>query len=100
MRLGFKALTTMPDGPRYEDDFFAWTQYQAEVLRSMPVSEDDRFDRENVAEEIEALGRCELHAVFELGAIEVADSLPKGCAYSLDDICQDGWYPEPPGEAK
>jgi len=20
----------MPDGPRYEDDFYAWTQYQAE----------------------------------------------------------------------
>ena len=22
----------MPDGPRYDDDFYAWTQYQAEVL--------------------------------------------------------------------
>ena len=27
----------MPDGPRWEDDFYAWTQYQAEVLRSMPL---------------------------------------------------------------
>ena len=45
----------MPDGPRYEDDFYAWTRYQAEVLRSMPVS-DNRFDREHVAEEIEDLG--------------------------------------------
>lgn len=26
----------MPDGPRYEDDFFAWTQHQAAVLRSLP----------------------------------------------------------------
>lgn len=24
-----------PNGPRYDDDFYAWTQYQAEVLRSM-----------------------------------------------------------------
>jgi hypothetical protein len=52
----------MPDGPRYEDDFYAWTQYQAEVLRSMPIS-DNRFDREHVAEEIEALGRSERDAV-------------------------------------
>src|SRR5215210_3742143 len=52
----------MPDGPRYDDDFYAWTQYQAEVLRSLPTS-DNRFDRENVAEEIEAVGRNERDAV-------------------------------------
>src|SRR3954466_4150020 len=57
----------MPDGPGsngpgYEDDFYAWTQYQAEVLRSMPC-DDNRFDRENVAEEIEDLGKSERHTV-------------------------------------
>jgi hypothetical protein len=52
----------MPDGPRYDDDFYAWTQYQAEVLRSMRTR-DNRFDRENVAEEIEAVGRNERDAV-------------------------------------
>ena len=52
----------MPDGPRYEDDFYAWTQYQAAVLRTMAVT-DNRFDRENVAEEIETLGRSERDAV-------------------------------------
>jgi hypothetical protein len=57
-----KRVTTMPDGPRYEDDFFAWTQHQAMVLRSMAVA-DNRFDRENVAEEIESAGRCERDAV-------------------------------------
>ena len=41
-----------PNGPQYDDDFYAWTQYQAEVLRSMRTR-DNRFDRENVAEEIE-----------------------------------------------
>jgi hypothetical protein len=46
----------MPDGPRYDDDFYAWTQYQAEVLRSLRTR-DNRFDRENVAEEIEDLGK-------------------------------------------
>ena len=57
----------MPDGPPqngpdYDDDFYAWTQHQAEVLREMPVA-DNRFDRENVAEEIETLGRSERDAV-------------------------------------
>jgi Domain of unknown function DUF29 len=52
----------MHDGPRYDDDFYAWTQYQAEVLRSMPVT-DNRFDREHVAEEIEDLGKSERDAV-------------------------------------
>jgi hypothetical protein len=52
----------MPDGPRYEDDFYAWTQYQAEVLRSLQVA-DNRFDREHVAEEIEDLGKRERDAV-------------------------------------
>ncbi|HJU19622.1 MAG TPA: DUF29 domain-containing protein [Stellaceae bacterium] len=51
-----------PDGPRYEDDFFAWTQRQAAVLRSLAVA-DNRFDREHVAEEIEDLGRSERDAV-------------------------------------
>ena len=52
----------MPDGPRYEDDFYAWTQYQAEVLRRMPAP-DNRFDREHIAEEIEDLGKSEQDAV-------------------------------------
>jgi hypothetical protein len=52
----------MPDGPRYDDDFYAWTQYQAKVLRSMAVA-DNRFDPEHVAEEIEDLGKSERDAV-------------------------------------
>jgi hypothetical protein len=52
----------MTEGPRYEDDFYAWTQYQAEVLRSLHVS-DNRFDRDHVAEEIEDLGKSERDAV-------------------------------------
>jgi hypothetical protein len=53
---------TMPDGPRYEDDFYAWTQYQAQILRSMPAP-DNRFDREHIAEEIEDLGKSERDTV-------------------------------------
>src|SRR3954470_524584 len=54
--------TAMPDGPRYEDDFYAWTQYQAQVLRTLGTR-DDRFDRDNLVEEIESLGRSERDAV-------------------------------------
>jgi hypothetical protein len=162
----------MPDGPRrdrpdYDDDFYAWTQYQAEVLRSMPTS-DNRFDRENVAEEIEAVGRNERDAVRsqvrrilehflklahspasdprggwrgsiidaraelddrlspalrqDLAAVlaklfatarkrvasdlqdhgeqEAAASLPQQCPYTLDQILEEDWYPERPGEKK
>jgi Domain of unknown function DUF29 len=52
----------MPDGPRYSDDFYAWTQHQAEVLRTMRRA-DNRLDREHVAEEIADLGKSERDAV-------------------------------------
>jgi hypothetical protein len=154
----------MPDGPRYEDDFYAWTQHQAAVLREMPAT-DNRFDREHVAEEIEDLGKSERDAVRSQirriiehllklayspaepprpdwietildarqalsdkisptlrhdaeaaldklysdgrkraaaglrrhGEAAAADTLPKTCPYSLDDICRDEWYPDRPG---
>ena len=50
-----ETVTTMTDGPRYDDDFYAWTQHQAMVLRAMAVA-DNRFDREKVAVRIEDLG--------------------------------------------
>ncbi|HEY1430653.1 MAG TPA: DUF29 domain-containing protein [Stellaceae bacterium] len=150
----------MPDGPRYDDDFYAWTQHQAEVLRSMPVS-DNRFDREHVAEEIEGLGKSErdavrsqirriiehflklayspaqaprfdwMHSIADAraaledkmsptlrrdveatleplyagarrsaalalrtyGEEEAVAGFPEKCPYSLDEICQQDWYP-------
>jgi hypothetical protein len=39
---------------RYEDDLFAWTQEQAALLRAQTV---DGIDWENLAEEIESMGR-------------------------------------------
>jgi len=153
----------MPDGPRYEDDFYAWTQHQAEVLRSMPAL-DNRFDREHVAEEIEDLGKSERDAVRSQirriiehflklaqsraeqprldwmetiddaretlsdkltatlrrdaeanleklyaegrrraarglrrhGEPEAAQQLPSACPWSLDEICEEDWYPAAP----
>ncbi len=50
---------------RYEDDFYAWTQQQAELLRRLPVTAN-RLDREAIAQEIEDLGRSELRAAQSL----------------------------------
>jgi hypothetical protein len=152
----------MPDGPRYDDDFYAWTRYQAEVLRTLRTR-DNRFDRENVAEEIETVGRNERDsirshvrrilehllelayspagnprygwmrsvieargslddklsaslrrdveeklptlyedaresaelALREYGEHAAADALPMTCPYTLDQVLQRRWYPEP-----
>jgi hypothetical protein len=157
----------MPDGPRYEEDFYAWTQYQAKVLRSLRTR-DNRFDRENVAEEIETVGRNERDVVRsqvrrilehflklayspagdprygwrgsiidaraelddrlsptlrhdlagvmnklyatarkrvandlqEYGEHEAVASLPTECPYTLDQVFEDDWYPEPLQEPK
>ena len=51
---------------RYEDDIYAWSQHQAAVLRRMaanPAALPNDLDIENVAEEIETLGRSELQGV-------------------------------------
>jgi hypothetical protein len=57
---------TEADGSLYDDDFYAWTQLQAELLREHPLGRDNRLDIEHIAEEIEDLGRSELHACQSL----------------------------------
>jgi hypothetical protein len=157
----------MPDGPRYEDDFYASTQYQAKVLRTLRTR-DNRFDREHVAEEIEDWGKSERDAVesqitrviehflklahspaerprygwmgsiadarrilrkkltptlrsnaeqkagelyqdareaaelalHDHGEHEAAAALPPSCPYTLDQVLDRNWYPEPPQEPK
>jgi hypothetical protein len=46
----------------YDKDFYAWTQQQAEALRTH-FKGDNRLDVEHLAEEVEDLGKSELHAV-------------------------------------
>jgi len=157
----------MPDGPRYEEDFYAWTQYQAKVLRTLRTR-DNRFDREHVAEEIEDWGKSERDAVeseitsviehllklahspaerprygwmgsiadarrilrkkltptlrsnaeqkirelyqdareaaelalHDYGEHEAAAALPASCPYTLDQVLDRNWYPEPLQEPK
>jgi hypothetical protein len=46
----------------YDQDFYAWTQQQAEALRTH-FQGDNRLDVEHLAEEVEDLGKSDLHAV-------------------------------------
>jgi Domain of unknown function DUF29 len=45
---------------KYEDDFYGWTQEQAELLRANMLS---GLDTVHVAEEIESIGMDEKHAI-------------------------------------
>jgi hypothetical protein len=57
-------MTMTPDS-LYEEDFYAWTQQQADLLRRMPAIGNE-LDLEHVAEEIEDLGRSDLRAAQSL----------------------------------
>jgi hypothetical protein len=46
---------TEADGSLYDEDFYAWTQQQAELLRRGPAAAN-RLDYDLIAEEIEDLG--------------------------------------------
>jgi hypothetical protein len=86
----------MPDGPRYDGDFYAWAQHQAKVLREMAAA-DSRFDRENVAEEFETLGRSERDAVRSQ-VCRIVEHLLK-LAHSPAGPLRYGWM-APIGEAR
>src|SRR5204863_498561 len=49
----------------YDEDFYAWTQQQAELLRRGGAGANS-LDIEHIAEEIEDLGKSELHACQSL----------------------------------
>jgi hypothetical protein len=51
----------------YEEDFYAWTQQQAELLRRLPAVGNE-IDLEHIAEEIADLGRSDLRAAQSLCA--------------------------------
>jgi hypothetical protein len=53
------------DRALYDDDFYAWTQEQAELLRQGTAA-SNRLDFDLIAEEIEDLGKSELHTVQSL----------------------------------
>jgi hypothetical protein len=79
------------DGSRYDEDFYAWTQEQAELLRRTR-SGDNRLDTKLIAEEIEDLGKSELHACQSL-CEHIIEHLLK-LEYSGVDEPADHWRDE------
>jgi Domain of unknown function DUF29 len=49
----------------YDEDFYAWTQQQAALLRRLPPAGNE-LDVEHIAQEIEDLGRSDLRAAQSL----------------------------------
>jgi hypothetical protein len=52
----FEKLTMPRNSVAYDDDFFAWTQEQARLLRAGELTD---VDAENLAEEIESVGKSD-----------------------------------------
>lgn len=74
----------------YDADFLAWTEEQARLLREASRERvNTPIDWENVAEEIESMGRSELRAV-ESALVRVIEHLLK-LEYSPAADPRDGW---------
>jgi hypothetical protein len=55
----------MTERTEHDDDFYAWTQEQAKLLRRLPAV-GNRLDVQAIAEEIEDLGRSDLRTAQSL----------------------------------
>lgn len=63
--LSYTKSMKVPADTLYEEDCYAWTQQQVDLLRHLP-STGNSIDAEKVAEEIEDLGRSELRTAQSL----------------------------------
>lgn len=78
----------------YDTDILMWSERQAELLRRVGAGEkvNDQVDWENVAEEIESVGREQLHAVESL-LIQALMHMLKAEAWPLSSAVP-GWQAE------
>lgn len=75
-------------GPRlYDEDFYAWTQAQAEELRRLAATRPNLpLDLELIAEEIQDLGKSERDAVFSLTQRIIEHLLLIECSPARDQV--------------
>jgi hypothetical protein len=86
------------DGSLYDDDFYAWTQEQAELLRRLPAV-SNRLDSVLIAAKIDLPVRYRyalrlLHG-FDRTVPGFMARIPTECPYSLDQILGSGdedWF--------
>lgn len=86
----------MPPSTSYDDDVFLWSQEQARLLRSLRARQRDlpnALDLDNIAEEIESVGRSDLHAVQSLLA-QVLAHVIKLADRGLDHGSAEHWSAE------
>jgi hypothetical protein len=76
----------------YEEDFYAWSQHQAAILRRLAAGAraglPNDLDLENVAEEIEGVGRSELAAVRSQLSVMLVQ---RRCPHRRPGRCGCGW---------
>ena len=77
----------------YDEDFFLWTQEQAEALRSMPRGRSNMpLDWENIAKELESLGKSDRRGCTSFVS-QILTHLLK-LEYWPDDAPKRGWQKE------
>ena len=75
-----------PSAVLYEEDFYVWTEVQADLLRARRF---EALDLENLIEEVEALGRAEKKEVLS-NAMAIVEHLLK-LQYSPAQDPRSGW---------
>jgi hypothetical protein len=79
----------------YDDDILLWSEQQAEIVRALARSRRDlpnAFDPENVAEEIESVGRDQLRAVESFLRLMLSHAIKLAAAPGSDAART--WYEE------
>jgi len=76
----------------YDEDFYAWTQAQAQEIRRAGAERNNApIDWENVAEEIECMGRSEWSEIDSRLTVLVTHLLKWLCCPELRTHCERGW---------
>jgi len=81
----------------YETDILTWSEHQAALLRRLALGErvNDKIDWENLVEEVESVGREQLHAVESLLFQALLHMLKAQCWPLARDV--DNWQADARG---
>ena len=84
------SIATRRPASDYDDDFYAWSKRQARLLRIMAAERvNTPLDLKHLAEEVEDLGREQLHAAESLTAGIIEHLLKLACSPASDP--RRGW---------
>jgi len=76
----------------YDEDFYAWTQNQAQALRRAGAERNNApVDWENIAEEIESMGKSQRSEIRNRMRVLLAHLLKWQFCPELRERCERGW---------